>query len=90
MAPPKSAPAMAEVIMLKIFALFYSEFPVILLHYALNFIQDYSQDHYQNNPVVCTDNTSILRPGHIIIEIRMLTNHLLDYADHFVTFHPCS
>ena len=34
-------------------ALFYSEFPVILLSYApisMHFSQNYSQDHCQNNP----------------------------------------
>ena len=41
----------AEVIMLIIL---YSEFPVILLHYAPNsmhYSQDYSQNHYQNSVV---------------------------------------
>ena len=42
--------ARAEVIMLIFFALFYSEFPVIFLHHAPNFMY-YSQDHCQNNPV---------------------------------------
>ena len=37
----------AEVIMLQVFALFYSEFPVIFLHFAHS--MHYSQDHCQNN-----------------------------------------
>ena len=41
--------------MLTILALFYSEFPVLLLRYApismpWYYSQNYSQDHCQNNP----------------------------------------
>ena len=68
-------------------SLFYSEFPAIFLHYTPNYMQ--ARLFSRSLSIVCTDNTGFLRSGHIIIEIIMLTNHSLDHADHFVTFHPC-